>query len=64
MIDGHTGVLEILDMQAVLPSTMTEFYLTYFSIKISLGSFPVSDKNLEVSPLSPGVLVSFSVTDS
>lgn len=44
MMDGHTGVLEILDMQAVQPSTMIEFYLAYFSIKISFGSFPMSDK--------------------
>lgn len=64
MMDGHTGVLKILDMQAVLPSTMTEFYLTYFRIKISLGGFPVSDKNLEESPLSLGGLFCFSVTDS
>lgn len=64
MMDSHRGVLEILDMQAVQPSTMIEFYLMYFSIKISLGSFPVSDKNLEVSPISLGGLFCFSVRDS
>lgn len=52
-MDGHTGVLEILDMQAVLPSTMIEFYLTYFSIKVRFGSFPVSDKKTLMYHLSP-----------
>lgn len=43
MVDGHRGVLEILGMQTVLPSTMIKFYLTRFSIRICLGSFPVSN---------------------
>lgn len=64
MMDGHTGVWEILDMRAVVPSTMTEFYHTYCSIKLSLHGFPMSDKNLEVSPLSLGGLFCFSVTVS
>lgn len=47
MMDGHRGVLEVLGMQTVLPSTTIKFYLTYFRVKICLGSFPIS-KNLEI----------------